>query len=147
MKALIYITAAAGIICTAAATTACARDPVAPAGRVAECSDCGTVRGIEAVDQGGKASGAGAVLGAVIGGVVGHQFGSGKGQDAATAAGVVGGAAAGHQIEKNRRTGSVYEVLVRMDTGGTRIVNVADPGSLTVGQRVRIKGRDLEVLS
>lgn len=125
---------------------ACAGDPVGPAGSVSECRNCGTVRSIEQVDKSGQASGAGAVIGAVIGGVVGHQFGSGRGQDAATAAGAVGGAAAGHQIEKNRRTGTFFQVLVKMDGGGTEVINVADPGNLRVGSRVRVSGRNLEVL-
>jgi outer membrane lipoprotein SlyB len=116
------------------------------AGSVKECTDCGTVRAIEQIDRGGQASGAGAVVGAVIGGVVGHQFGSGKGQDAATAAGAVGGAAAGHQVEKQQKTGSYYRVTVKMDSGDTRSVNVADPAGLNEGARVRVAGRNLEMI-
>ncbi len=37
-----------------------------------------------------------ALAGAVIGGVIGHQFGSGRGKDAATVAGSMIGAAVGH---------------------------------------------------
>jgi uncharacterized protein YcfJ len=48
----------------------------------------------------------GAVLGAVIGGVIGHQFGSGRGNDAAT----VGGALAGGAVGANSGRGSgTYE--------------------------------------
>lgn len=36
------------------------------------------------------------LAGAIIGGVIGHQFGSGRGNDAATAAGTMIGAAIGH---------------------------------------------------
>jgi outer membrane lipoprotein SlyB len=139
------------ILATMVSGAACAADPARPApvgtGSVAECRDCGTVRGIEQMQGSGQASGAGAILGAVIGGVVGHQFGSGRGQDAATAAGAVGGAAAGHQVEKSRKAGVYYEVLVKMDQGGTKIVNVADPAGLAVGSRVRVSGRNLEQLS
>ena len=116
-------------------------------GQVSKCRDCGTVRAVEQVDKDGKASGAGLVLGAVVGGVVGHQFGSGRGQDAATAAGAVGGAAVGHQAEKNRNSGSYYRVMVDMDHGGTRDVNVADSRGLVAGSRVRVKGNDLEMLT
>jgi outer membrane lipoprotein SlyB len=143
MKTLIYIGIAAGLV----VGTACAADPVGPTGSVAECRNCGTVRSIEQLDKSGQASGAGAVIGAVIGGVVGHQFGGGHGQDAATAAGAVGGAAAGHQVEKSQKTGTYYQVLVKMDEGGTRTVNVNDPGTLAVGSRVRVSGRNLEALS
>ncbi|TJY60804.1 glycine zipper 2TM domain-containing protein [Sinimarinibacterium sp. CAU 1509] len=50
---------------------------------------------------------AGALIGAIAGGVVGHQFGKGKGRDAATVAGVLLGAGIGHQ-EGNRRSNSGY---------------------------------------
>lgn len=43
---------------------------------------------------------AGTVVGAAAGAVVGHQFGSGRGNDAATAGGAVIGGVAGHEIAK-----------------------------------------------
>ena len=50
----------------------------------------------------------GAVLfGAVIGGVIGHQFGSGRGNDAATAAGAIIGA--NHAAANSYRNGRVVE--------------------------------------
>jgi outer membrane lipoprotein SlyB len=113
---------------------------------VTACANCGTVRGVDVMNKSGQASGAGAVIGAVVGGVVGHQFGKGRGQDAATAAGAVGGAAAGHQTEKNRNTGQYYRVTVDMDQGATREVNVNDPGGLRPGSRVRVSGNNLEKL-
>jgi uncharacterized protein YcfJ len=48
---------------------------------------------------------AGALLGAIAGGVVGHQFGKGKGRDAATVAGVLLGAGIGHQEGARRASG------------------------------------------
>ena len=39
----------------------------------------------------------GAVAGAIIGGIIGHQFGGGRGNDAATAGGAIAGAAIGSQ--------------------------------------------------
>lgn len=117
------------------------------AASVTECSDCGTVRAVDPMTKSGDASGKGAIIGAVIGGVVGHQFGSGRGQDAATAAGAVGGAAAGHQVEKNRNTGTYYRITVDMDKGETRSVNVSDPAGLRAGSRVRVSGNNLEKLA
>jgi outer membrane lipoprotein SlyB len=128
------------------ASTGCATAPAGAGGAVSDCRGCGTVRSIDAMDRGGGATGAGAVMGAVIGGVVGHQFGSGRGQDAATAAGAVGGAAAGHQAEKQYRDAPFYRVGVRMDSGELRDIDVANPGGLRVGDRVRVSGRNLEVL-
>ena len=43
-----------------------------------------------------RGAGGRALAGAVIGGVIGHQFGSGRGKDAATVAGSMIGAAIGH---------------------------------------------------
>jgi len=53
---------------------------------------------------------------------------------------------AGHQVEKQSRAGSYYRITVDMDTGGPRSVNVADPAGLAVGTRVRVSGRNLEIL-
>jgi uncharacterized protein YcfJ len=46
---------------------------------------------------------AGTLMGAVIGGVVGHQFGSGRGNDAATVAGSLIGAAIGNDAASRRQ--------------------------------------------
>ena len=91
----------------------------------------------------GAPIGAGTVLGAVIGGVVGHQFGSGRGQDAETAAGAAGGAIAGHEMEKQRNAGSFWRVMVDMDRGLTEAIDVADPGGLRRGDRVKVIGRNI----
>src|SRR5512144_2312525 len=64
----------------------------------------GTVESIDVVrsrDSSGNRA-AGTILGGIVGGVVGHQFGSGRGNDAATVAGALGGAAVGHEIAENR---------------------------------------------
>ena len=47
------------------------------------------------VDRHPRGNVAGTLVGAVLGGVIGHQFGSGRGNDAATVAGVLAGAAIG----------------------------------------------------
>lgn len=124
------------------ATSACAQQQ----GAVKGCADCGTVRAVDVMNGSGEASGKGALLGAVIGGVIGHQFGGGSGQDVATAAGAVGGAAAGHQAEKNRSSGSYYRITIDMDSGATREVNVDDPRGLRPGSKVRVSGNNVEML-
>lgn len=86
-------------------------------------------------------SGAGAVTGGVIGGVVGNQFGRGNGRAAATALGLVGGALLGNAIEANNNAPRVYEsyrVSIQTDNGGYRAFDVAHPGDLHIGDRVRI---------
>lgn len=118
-----------------------------PGGTVS-CRDCGTVRAVDVINTGeGRSTGAGAIIGAVIGGVVGHQVGSGRGQDAATAGGAVAGAVVGNEAEKSRGLPvSYYRITVDMDSGVTREVNVNDAGGLARGSRVRVIGRDLEVI-
>lgn len=139
-------TLAIATLALALGTLGCASDQPGRGGAVGECRSCGTVRSIDAMGGEGQASGAGALMGAVIGGVVGHQFGSGRGQDAATAAGAIGGAAAGHQAEKQYRGARFYRVGVRMDSGEMRDIDVAEPAGLRVGDRVRVSGRNLEIL-
>jgi outer membrane lipoprotein SlyB len=47
-------------------------------------TEYGVVESIDMVRDGGTTSGLGAVLGGIAGGVIGHQFGSGRGNTAAT---------------------------------------------------------------
>lgn len=119
-----------------------------PMGTVKDtCASCGTVRGVDVINEAPRGTGAGALMGAVVGGVIGHQFGSGRGQDAATAAGAVGGAVAGNEIEKqNRGMASYYRITVDMDRGNTETVNVANPAGLRPGNRVKVIGNNIEVV-
>lgn len=109
------------------------------------CYDCGKVASIEALKHKGKATGTGAVLGAIVGGVIGHQFGSGKGNTAATAGGAVVGGVAGHQIEREVKAETYYHILVLMDDGGTRSVDVDQLNGLTVGTKVKLVGNTLQI--
>lgn len=107
------------------------------------CTDCGVVAGVRAVKTAGQGTGVGAVAGGVVGGLVGHQFGSGHGKDAMSILGVIGGAVAGHEVEKEVKATTHYEVDVRLDNGRLRTVTVpGDPGPI-VGIRVRIENGQL----
>ncbi|PVU56041.1 hypothetical protein CP955_00200, partial [Enterobacter sp. HN503E2II] len=56
------------------------------------------------------------LLGAAIGGVIGHQFGSGRGNDAATVAGALIGAGVGYDAAAKRYPhGGREEVVQRCD--------------------------------
>lgn len=103
------------------------------------CTDCGTIESVSERQIAGKINIPGAVAGAIIGGVVGHQFGEGRGQDAATAGGAVAGGVIGSQVGKEEST-TVYDLGIRMDGGDYRTVTVAATGGLRVGSRVRIDG-------
>lgn len=106
------------------------------------CTSCGTVDSIRIVEQAGEGSGVGMVAGGVLGGLLGHQIGQGRGNTAATIIGAAGGAYAGHQVEKNVKKISRYDVIVRMDDGTLRTVSYeAEPGFKT-GDKVRfVDGR------
>jgi outer membrane lipoprotein SlyB len=107
------------------------------------CESCGIVAGVRAVKTPGQGGAAGVVAGGVVGGLVGHQFGKGTGKDVASILGVIGGAVAGHEVEKEVRATTHYEVDVRLDNGQLKTVGVpGDPGPI-VGQRVRIENGQL----
>ncbi len=103
------------------------------------CDTCGTVSSITPVTADGESSGAGAAIGAVVGGLLGNQVGGGSGKKAATAVGAVGGALAGNEIEKKRNAVTYYEVVVAMDGGGQRVVNVSATEGLKVGMEDDLK--------
>jgi len=124
-----------------AATAVAAAKP-----RPAVCQDCGTISHIEQANDRGKGTGIGAVIGAVAGAVVGHQFGDGRGQDAATVGGAAAGGYAGNEIEKQARTTTFYRVTVAMKAGGSRTVSVETLNGLSVGDRVRVIGDNLQIM-
>ena len=92
----------------------------------------------------GNANVPGAIVGAIIGGVLGHQVGSGRGNTAATVVGAGAGAYAGHQIEKNQKTSTKYQVVVKMnESGDTRTFTYNNPTSYRVGDKIRIIDKKL----
>lgn len=105
----------------------------------ASCRQCGVVSAVRLVRVAGEGTGAGVVAGGLVGGLAGHAFGKGSGKDVTTILGAVGGAVAGHQVEKQMRSTTRYEVDVRLDAGPMQTVSQAsDPGPI-VGQRVRVE--------
>lgn len=85
--------------------------------------------------------GGGAIAGGLVGGVLGNQIGHGGGRAAATALGIVGGALLGNNIEANNnrpRVAESYRISVQTENGGYRAFDVASPGDLRVGDRVRL---------
>jgi len=110
-----------------------ARKPAAPV-----CTECGVIEAVNAVEVKGEGSGAGAVVGGVAGLIVGNQIGHGKGKTLAKVAGAAGGAYAGHQIEKNMKKTTQYEVAVRMNDGSFRTITQASADGLTAGAHVKV---------
>lgn len=109
----------------------------------AVCDNCGTVADIKTIKKEGEGTGVGAVIGGVAGGVLGHQVGSGRGKDVATVAGAAGGAYVGHQVEKNKKSTTSYQVIVRMENGATRTFSYGTPTAYKVGDRVKIVDKKL----
>ncbi|MCK6404591.1 MAG: glycine zipper 2TM domain-containing protein [Rhodocyclaceae bacterium] len=105
----------------------------------AACVDCGQVTDVREVRTEGEGSGVGAVAGGVAGGLLGNQVGKGSGKTVATVVGVAGGAYAGHQVEKKVREKTEYQVVVRMDNGGTRTIKYAEKPAFLSGDRVKIE--------
>jgi outer membrane lipoprotein SlyB len=89
------------------------------------------------------------VVGGVVGAVIGRQIADGhRGRNVGTAVGAVTGALIGNQIEKNaRRDQSGVRISVTLDDGGVRRFDLKEPGSLRVGDRVRIEGNQLHRVS
>lgn len=109
------------------------------------CATCGVVESVRAVTRKGEGTGVGAVAGGVVGGLIGHQMGAGQGNTAMTVLGAVGGGLAGHEVEKRARSTTVYQVRVRTETGTMRTFEQSTAPA--VGQRVRIEGQRLRLLS
>jgi outer membrane lipoprotein SlyB len=105
---------------------------------LAACPECGTVTDVKTVKKEGEGSGVGAVAGGVLGGVIGHQIGSGRGNTAATIVGAGAGAYAGHQVEKNQKTTTSYQVIVKMEDGKSRTFNFSKETSYRAGDKVKI---------
>jgi outer membrane lipoprotein SlyB len=101
-------------------------------------ADYGTVVNVRTVKKEGEASGAGAVIGGIAGGVLGHQVGSGRGNTAATVVGAGAGAYAGHQIEKNNKSSTHYQVVVKLENGKERTFNFSQPTSYRTGDKVKV---------
>jgi outer membrane lipoprotein SlyB len=104
----------------------------------AKCDNCGTVTDIKTVKIKGEGTGLGAVAGGVLGGVLGHQVGAGRGKDVATVAGAAGGAYAGHQVEKNTKSKTQYQVIVKLETGEARTFTYNASTAYKVGDRIKI---------
>lgn len=114
------------------------RVATAPPARPAICTNCGSVESINVIEQKGEGSGLGAVAGGVAGGLLGNQVGRGTGRTVATVAGAAGGAFAGHQIEKHVKSSKSYEVVVRMEDGGSRRFPYESEPAFRVGDRVKV---------
>jgi outer membrane lipoprotein SlyB len=104
----------------------------------AHCVDCGVVEAINVVEVKGNGSYLGTIAGGVAGVLLGSQVGHGAGTTVAQVAGAAGGAYVGNEIEKRMKTTKHYEVVVRLDNGGSKTVSLAAHPGFAVGSRVTV---------
>ena len=107
------------------------------------CVNCGVIESINVVEVAGEGSYVGKIAGGVVGALIGSQIGKGRGTTAAEIAGAVGGAVAGNEIEKRVKKTKHYEVIVRLQSGGTQTISYAAEPSFRVGDKVRIESGTL----
>ena len=107
------------------------------------CANCGTVEAINTIQVKGDGSYIGLIGGGVAGAVLGSQVGDGRGRTAAQVLGAVGGALAGREIEKNVKKNTHYEVVTRLESGGTQTVTYATLPPFKMGDKVKIEGNVL----
>lgn len=107
------------------------------------CANCGTVEAINTIQVKGDGSYIGLIGGGLAGAILGSQIGNGRGKTAAELLGAAGGALAGREIERNVKKNTHYEVVTRLESGGTQTVTYATPPPFKTGDRVRIEGNVL----
>jgi outer membrane lipoprotein SlyB len=108
-----------------------------------QCANCGVVEAVNVIEVKGEGNYLGMIAGGLAGALLGHQVGGGSGKQIATVAGAAGGAFAGNEIEKRMKTTKHYEVIARLENGGTQAIPYdTDPG-YKVGDKVRVEGGTL----
>ena len=122
---------------------AAAGRPPHPRMAVRNCPNCGVVEAINVVEVNGNGSYLGKIAGGVAGAVLGSQVGSGRGTTAAEIAGAIGGAVAGNEIEKRVRKTKHFEVVARLQGGGTQTVSYANEPAFKVGDKIRLENGTL----
>ncbi len=110
------------------------------------CVNCGVVEAINLVEVKGTGSYLGMIAGGVAGALLGSQVGQGRGTTVAEVAGAAGGAYAGNEIEKRMKTTKHYEVVVRLENGGSQTVSYETQPGFAVGAKVKVENGSLVVV-
>lgn len=104
------------------------------------CTTCGTLLAVNEVEVEGKPGYTGAVLGGLAGAALGDSMGRGNGHMVGGVLGAVGGALAGREVEKRLTKEKRYNVVVRLNDGSERTVQMLQAPNVAVGAKVRIDG-------
>jgi outer membrane lipoprotein SlyB len=107
------------------------------------CATCGRVEAVNVVETKGDGSYIGMIAGGIAGVVLGSQVGHGQGTTIAQVLGGAGGAYAGNEVEKRMKTTKHFEVVVRLDNGGSQMISYPAEPAFKVGTRVRVDGGTL----
>lgn len=110
------------------------------------CVDCGVVEAINVIEVRGEGSYLGRIAGGLAGALLGNQVGDGTGRTVATVAGAAGGAYVGNEVEKRVKTAKHYEVVVRLESGGTQTISYAAHPGFAVGTKVKVANGALTVI-
>ena len=110
------------------------------------CVNCGVIEAINLVEVKGEGSYLGKIAGGVAGVLIGSQIGDGSTTTVAQVAGAAGGAYAGNEIEKRMKTTKHYEVVVRLESGGTQTITYAAQPPFAVGAKVKLENNALTVI-
>jgi len=105
---------------------------------VRACANCGVVEAVNLVEVKGEGGYLGKIGGGLAGVLIGSQIGQGRGTTAAQIAGAVGGAVAGNEVQRRMTSSKHYEVVVRLDNGGTQTFSYEAQPAFTVGSRVQV---------
>lgn len=118
--------------------------PRARAGRY--CVNCGVIEAINVVEVKGEGTYLGKIAGGVAGVLIGSQIGDGRTTTVAQVAGAAGGAYAGNEIEKRMKTTKHYEVVVRLENGGSQTFAYEAQPPFAVGAKVKVDNGILTVV-
>ncbi len=111
-----------------------------------QCINCGVVEAINVVEVQGEGSYLGKIVGGLAGALLGNQIGGGTGKKVATVAGAAGGVYAGNEVEKRMKTTKHYEVVVRLENGGTQIITYTEQPPFAVGAKVKVENSTLTLV-
>lgn len=108
-----------------------------------QCANCGVVEAVNVIEVKGEGNYLGMIAGGLAGALLGHQVGGGTGKQIATVAGAAGGAFAGNEVEKRMKTTKHYEVIARLENGGTQAITYETEPGYKVGDKIRVENGTL----
>ena len=144
-KQTCHLIGAAALGLALAGTVGCATAPkngyYAGTASGSACHDCGTVTRIETGVGSRAPNSTGAVIGGIVGAAAAREVAKDRTdstgrQNTATVAGAAAGAAVGNAIQN--RTGTGYNIYVRMQDGRETVAMQDDLGNIRVGSFVRV---------